>query len=523
MWLHNKIIKRLVAVLMVVIVSFGVTTASYEKTYAMAGEGVLVAGGTTIAVETALGWLLKVFGFTAASALVYENRDSIMDWCSDRVDEFKEFCTTAGEGISVTANEVDIWLQKLAAGTLDKSSACYSAFRNWCVELATGSNSSVTTKADVSYNLKLGSVTRKKQEISNAELTGGAGIVTTASQYTGFTNYKRFLYNSSTYYYAFTNIPVTGVCTTYQQSASGSWQADYTVCSLDDFIALDTKRTPGYAHTDKSIKGVKPVAVSVGDYTVYVHLIEDMSFKSSTEAGSKCVGEWIQSISKNYVTTYAAYNNHFILAALTFLDHLGLLDGINSYGKPAEVSVADKTQQIIERDKTLDNYDIVSPVTGVDTSADVLDIPWNRVGTYDNAGILDISDVLDLPITDVVDGVAIPVDTVEDKTIADDLPVADVVTDTSSLDDYTMKGLQSVFPFCIPFDFINFIGCLSAEPEAPRFEWKMTFLEGLGFEPYTMVIDLSAFNTVASVMRTMELLAFIIALIMVTRNKFIRG
>lgn len=78
---------------------------------------------------------------------------------------------------------------------------------------------------------------------------------------------------------------------------------------------------------------------------------------------------------------------------------------------------------------------------------------------------------------------------------------------------------KNVFPFCVPFDLIDFLGILAAEPEAPKFTWRFYAPPVVDEE---IEIDLSVFDTVASIMRTMELLAFCVGLILLTRN-IIRG
>lgn len=84
---------------------------------------------------------------------------------------------------------------------------------------------------------------------------------------------------------------------------------------------------------------------------------------------------------------------------------------------------------------------------------------------------------------------------------------------------FESPGLQSVFPFCIPFDLYHFFACLAADPVAPSFEIPFV-VDGL--VDYTFQIDLSAFESVAQVLRIMELLLFCIGLALVTRN-LIRG
>lgn len=78
---------------------------------------------------------------------------------------------------------------------------------------------------------------------------------------------------------------------------------------------------------------------------------------------------------------------------------------------------------------------------------------------------------------------------------------------------------QNLFPFCIPFDLIEFLGVLAADPVAPKFEWR---IYAPNVVDYTLEIDLSPFDSVAKICRTMELLAFCIGLILITRN-IIRG
>ena len=78
---------------------------------------------------------------------------------------------------------------------------------------------------------------------------------------------------------------------------------------------------------------------------------------------------------------------------------------------------------------------------------------------------------------------------------------------------------QNLFPFCIPFDLIEFLGVLAADPVAPKFDWR---IYAPNVVDYTLEIDLSPFDSVAKICRTMELLAFCIGLILLTRN-IIRG
>lgn len=83
-----------------------------------------------------------------------------------------------------------------------------------------------------------------------------------------------------------------------------------------------------------------------------------------------------------------------------------------------------------------------------------------------------------------------------------------------------VEGLQSFFPFCIPWDIYSVIALLNVPPEAPNFTWKMDF--GGRFDSYDIEIDLSDFEIVARVFRIMIVIGFLLFLILKTRD-LIRG
>lgn len=78
-------------------------------------------------------------------------------------------------------------------------------------------------------------------------------------------------------------------------------------------------------------------------------------------------------------------------------------------------------------------------------------------------------------------------------------------------------GLQDIFPFCIPFDIVSFIKKVQTPGRsAPQFNWTYNS-ELFGYE-LSIDIDLSQFNGVASVLRILELILFIIGLAAATRS-----
>lgn len=80
-----------------------------------------------------------------------------------------------------------------------------------------------------------------------------------------------------------------------------------------------------------------------------------------------------------------------------------------------------------------------------------------------------------------------------------------------------LPGLKDFFPFCIPFDLKKMMDALCADPVAPKFTFATSFLG----QVYTVDIDLSAWDGVATTVRYMVVATYIVCLAVATR-KFIK-
>lgn len=74
--------------------------------------------------------------------------------------------------------------------------------------------------------------------------------------------------------------------------------------------------------------------------------------------------------------------------------------------------------------------------------------------------------------------------------------------------------LTEIFPFCIPFDLVKLLDALCADPVAPRFE--LPFVVPVLDIEIVWVIDMSIFDTAASVFRSGIVIGYVIFLIMNT-------
>ena len=86
------------------------------------------------------------------------------------------------------------------------------------------------------------------------------------------------------------------------------------------------------------------------------------------------------------------------------------------------------------------------------------------------------------------------------------------------ISDYQVD-LRSIFPFCIPFDFIALLNVLDADPVAPCFTFPVV-IPALDYRE-DFKLDLSIFDDVAEVIRICEKVSFLIFLMFAT-SKVIR-
>lgn len=84
----------------------------------------------------------------------------------------------------------------------------------------------------------------------------------------------------------------------------------------------------------------------------------------------------------------------------------------------------------------------------------------------------------------------------------------------------TPDSIIDKFPFCLPFDIYTVFNLLSSPPVAPQFEIPF---EMEGYFEYSIDVDLSEFEMIASIVRWFLYIIFIIGLILVTNKLIGRG
>ena len=125
-----------------------------------------------------------------------------------------------------------------------------------------------------------------------------------------------------------------------------------------------------------------------------------------------------------------------------------------------------------------------------DIGADIGDITGSLDGIQEGIGDLTdaLPDITDA-ITDQTETIGSIAETLEDEAI-----------------DWRTFDLRRFFPFCIPFDIYNMLEALDASPTAPHVQIPFV-IPSLSFS-YTIDLDFSAFDSVAAVLRQMELILY---------------
>lgn len=191
-------------------------------------------------------------------------------------------------------------------------------------------------------------------------------------------------------------------------------------------------------------------------------------------------------------------------------------------------------------DQILGDPDKLGGLTGADTNVlappDIIN--WPDFGG--NSGYIDVNDYItglrgaiesqdgtaDVNITDsegiestqsmeIEQTTDIPVENETTAEIVNQGQVISTATPSTELSEYTID-LRNYFPFCIPWDLYDMITLLVAEPVAPHVQYPFV-IEPLNVN-YTIDLDFSQFDSVAAVLRTMELLAAGIGLALMTKR-----
>lgn len=456
----------------------------------------------------AFAFVLTLLGFVVENGIsnAWENREEYLSYLTNLKEDFMNWCADSKEWCSLKVNDFDLWLDMVAQGTLDKSSDCWQAIKDYCVDLKAridNANKPVPSTDVIKVDgaeewfLAQTNITHpvSSKTVSSTNYTDAPQIVTANLKNWG----REVYYGSNTELVSFKFADSANILI----AINADWSTDgcYPYAGVNGLYNFVTY------YSNSNIKGF-PAFAGGRLWTMY---------KSSPIMDDKVLTfQFDCSLPSPY------YDDAVIPALCSFAT--GYLNGYEDWtieipkddGITDEVAqgltVAGGTSGVIERDGTLDNVDVVG-VSGA--KDDAVPIDWDKVSVEDLSNPYPYDDV---KTVDLVDGVIVGTDTPIEEVV----PPSDGSDTSSERSKYTLAGLTELFPFCIPFDLVMLFQVLKADAEAPCFTWKFVYYTDGEKHTEDIIIDLSKFNKVAEILRMMELLAFMIALTIKTRD-LIRG
>lgn len=469
--------KRLMSFILIFIIAFNFSVvyaddlvtsddlvASDEvETYVLPFVGVPIA--------EAVVYLMGVLGVAGVAGVAsYENKDLFAEWGQKQVDNFKVKCLALG----LTAELVDSWLEDLSNGVLKKSGEVWSAFKEWVKELR------VSSGAGIEGAIYDGTVRGDKSGSINYDLYSslGSSVLGSGISFGSATDYSSYIFSPLYDGYV------------YIAKSSGYLALYYAYADTGGTYSYKYKRvSERYGTEESSAYATYGSTITINDVKYRYSIVGYVN-----SADTVTVPAFPTLVSSTALTKIVTGDFTPVLPESDYT----IIGGINDLDKVNVGNIGNVSYPV---------------------ASDEVFIDWGNVGSI--PGVIGGVVGGTTSWSDALTSGGILVD--EDGLVVDDEGVTDVTKpDLGSLNDYKLD-LTELFPFCLPFDFIDFINILSAEPETPYFEYDMPLPYGINGGSYKFVIDLSAFDGAASLLRKMETLAFIVGLIFVTREKMIRG
>lgn len=282
-------------------------------------------------------------------------------------------------------------------------------------------------------------------------------------------------------------------------TSSANTAADFVnnerVCSgywwLSEYYNNSKRHVVAYMLTNQA-------ATNVGYKTLYPYYSGPMSFYGETGFSGGFNGTSnISSIEING-NTWRLGRSSYLESYFTFIDGdvkpvvSEVLDGI----EVGEESI--KLEGELKYPTTTEDGETIPATT--DIVVGIPDLPLDQTGDTAAETIIDLVTDAPLDTTKYVDSGGVDEPTVP--------PVADM----------GLSGLETIFPFSLPFDIYYLVHSFRGEPVAPVVDLPLN-VPGLG--DYTLHIDLSAYNDVAEILRAVEILPVILGLIILT-NRVVR-
>jgi len=471
----------------------------------------VVIGGVVLTAGEAFALLMATLGVSATTAVAYQNRDTLQAWGNEQLDSFCSWMAETDEIVWSAQQDVEQWALRVVDGGLSTSNDMWRKFKKWISSIyLRGVDEPVIEAPTASID---------------SDLSERMGIPV---------------------YVGLPDMSVLGTDNKYYMSAVADKENDYVI----EVTINDYNKTALYGYSFGNIiacvskstvsgKGIIDIYGTVKgglfSHRSFIYWHKDDSYTLTGEDNKYRVRDYLvrgSDLTAIYVSPsiplYIMKSKpdfHTIHEVLAGYDIYGFENNFppekeNSYALNLAVS------NVVQDAGGLDDVDIVGngSQTGVQTyplnlpSAESLPDALSDLSTGAST-LEEFNKALGLALANL-SGSTLITDNPDDEK-----PISDITTEIPvDMKHFIVDGLAELFPFCLPFDFIDFVNVLCAEPQAPRIEFPIKYPAGISsWGTYMIEVDLSVFDSVAEIMRDIECLLFIVGLIVITRSYMIRG
>lgn len=439
----KNISKRIFIILICGWLAFSSSYIVYEKSYSYAMEW----AGVTIGLDTAFKFLLGLLGVSCGVGVAEQ-----IDWTQTRQD-----CMTFQQNQGQSAVAVSEWWSDVCDGVIDKTSACFTSFKEYVSSL-------ISSNQDISVNVGANS-----DEVLN--------------------------YINS---YLGTNISNAGLSVVPVYAFTVNFNDDGSLWYCRLFTIAGGTYTFTGTYLKNSSEPVRWLAKNGNNAWKYDSV---SSWNGINENVSAYFSSNIQTTSDVRTIPFGVSSDVPVES-----DFQGITQNIG------DLTIINKGDTVIEGDTVINiPWDNVGD-TAIDIDG-VIDGLIDKV----NEGVLDldsfcekVQNITNTYVYETTNNYIFPNGEENNEKIDDK------INENISNEGFTLFGLEKFFPFCIPWDIYAFISILEADPVAPQIPVPIPNISTKQIDTY--IIDLSPLEPVAVVMRYGFDFIFIIGLALMSRS-----
>lgn len=549
--------KRILSILLILIIIVGYTGSSYKQAQAMGFEGLIpVVGGMSLGTGIAVG--LAVCGVTYASYTIYENRDELKVAGENVANAFSKFVSKTYDGAKEKVDQAKEFISSLADGAIQTGS---EAWENW-KEFVAGMVDGSLSLDDFDGNIYSGTLSDFPSVVKNVYFDrsgvykvspwdksyvkpfAGVTSVIMGSQPVNVDDVHYLTVVFKDVAVPFVMYRSTDVHTVIGMAKSFADQKESYL-----YVEYNKLSHAGYNYHIGSC-GLRYFSYDVN--TIFPGTTDVFKIDSTWKAFT----EHIQGFSKDRGMEF-----HSLLEGLA-----PRVYGIDDWGSNAwqKENISTLDEYPVEKTgltgRTVDGVpDNVSDALSQGKAWDLAPDVYGLSGAKELPGTISIGDSIasdafpgcttidealayarahGIPIARVLEAVGVKV-----GDVANDIDYAGTIEATISApkpdgkptikpfaptapsgsnSEYTLPGLDELFPFCVPFDVYRLISYLKAEPKAPKFKWNVPTLVKGKIKKNEFEVDFSKYDDIAKTCRTLEFIAFCLGFVLIVR-KLIRG